>query len=66
MKGYREYRNLTPAQEALEMHQYWEEKYFIFTMSCIDGNSRLEKLADKAERNSKYWLDKYNILILVE
>ena len=66
MRRYGEYRNISPAEEALEMHRYWEDKYLIFTMTAKDGDSRLEKLADKAERSSKYWLDKYNILILVE
>ena len=48
------------------MHQYWEEKYLIFMMSCVDGDKRMEALIDKAEKSAKYWLDKYNALTIVK
>ena len=65
MESYKRYRTSSPAQEALDMHQYWEEKYLIFMMTCVDGDKRLEILIDKAERQSKYWLDRYNALATV-
>ena len=48
------------------MHRYWEEKYLIFMMSCVDGDKRMEALIDKAEKSAKYWLDKYNALTIVK
>lgn len=68
MGDYRSYRSRTllPEEEALAMHRYWEEKYLIFMMTCVDGDKRMEALIDKAERSSKYWLDRYNICILVK
>lgn len=68
MGDYRSYRSRTllPEEEALAMHRYWEEKYLIFMMTCVDGDKRMEALIDKAERSSKYWLDKYNALTMVK
>lgn len=67
MGGYNTYRGRTisPAEEALSMHRYWEERYLIFMMSSVDGDKRMETLIDKAEKSSKYWLDKYNALTIV-
>lgn len=59
-------RTLSPEEEAICMHQYWEEKYLIFMMSCVDGDKRMEALIDKAEKSAKYWLDKYNVLTMVK
>ena len=59
-------RTLSPEEEAIYMHQYWEEKYLIFMMSCVDGDNRMETLIDKAEKSAKYWLDKYNALTMVK
>ena len=59
-------RTLSPEEEAIRMHQYWEEKYLIFMMSCVDGDKRMEALIDKAENSSKYWLNKYNAFIMVK
>jgi len=59
-------RNLSPAEEALFMHKYWEEKYMNFMMLGWDGNKRIETLIDKAEKSAKYWLDKYNAITMVK
>jgi hypothetical protein len=68
MGDYGSYRRraLSPEEEAIRMHQYWEEKYLIFMMSCVDGDKRMEALIDKAENSSKYWLNKYNAFIMVK
>lgn len=68
MGGYTTYRGRTisPEEEALSMHRYWEERYLIFMMSSVDGDKRMETLIDKAEKSSKYWLDKYNALTMVK
>ena len=59
-------RTISPEKEALSMHRYWEEKYLIFMMTCVDGDKRMETLIDKAEKSSKYWLDKYNAIVMVK
>lgn len=50
------------AQEALYMHQYWNERYLILMMSWVDDNKRIEQLINKAEESRNYWLDRYNLL----
>lgn len=54
------------AEEALYMHRYWEEKYLFFMMTCVNGDSRREALIERAEQSSKYWLDKYNLLVVLK
>lgn len=58
-------RTISAQEEALYMHKYWEEKYLIFMMTSIDGDKRSEKLIEKAESCSKYWLGMYNALMLI-
>ena len=68
MGDYRSYRSrtITPEEEALAMHRYWEEKYLLFMMTCVDGDTRIEALIEKAEKSSKYWLDRYNALAMAK
>lgn len=68
MGGYATYRRgaLTLEEEALTMHRYWEERYLILMMTSVDGDTRKDKLIERAEASSKYWLDKYNALTLVK
>lgn len=58
-------RNISPAEEALEMYRYWEDKYLLLMMICVDGNQRIETLIDRAKEKSEYWLNKYNALTVV-
>ena len=67
MGDYRSYRRtISPKEEALVMHRYWEERYLIFMMTSVDGDKRMETLIEKAENSSKYWLDKYNAIVMVK
>ena len=45
-------RTISPEEEALSMHRYWEERYLIFMMSSVDGDKHMETLIDKAEKSS--------------
>lgn len=50
-------------QEALAMHEYYEEKYYTLIMVTYDNDERHNKLLDDIKKKSEYWRDVYVSLV---
>ena len=51
-------------ETALNMHLYYEEKYYALLMVLYDDDGRHSKLIDGIQKKSEYWRDIYERLLL--
>jgi hypothetical protein len=50
-------------EEALNMHLYYEEKYYTLLMISYDDNKRMNQIIDDIQEKAEYWRDVHEELI---